>query len=141
MEKTITLASTGDMSVYMFYDGPFSTIPKHDSFIYIAQVHGDLGTRMRHAFEFVLGHHDKAIIIGCDCPYLTNRDLAEAETLLDNFDCVIGPAEDGGYYLLGAKKVNADLFQSINWGTSSVMAETIQKLKESQMRFALLRTL
>lgn len=141
MEMTLTLAATSNMTVYIFYDGPLSVIPTQTSFNYINQISGDLGERMQHAFEYVLQYHDKSIIIGSDCPYITHNDLSEAEGMLDKYDCVIGPADDGGYYLLGCKKVNPAFFQSIPWSTETVLEETIRRIKKTTMTYYLLRTL
>jgi uncharacterized protein len=87
----------------------------------------DLGERMKNAFEeiFSLGYK-KVIIIGTDCPELTTGHLEKAFQDLDNFDVVIGPAADGGYYLLGMRTYCANLFHQIEWSTSGVLSQTLQ---------------
>ncbi|MGJ8683555.1 MAG: TIGR04282 family arsenosugar biosynthesis glycosyltransferase [Nonlabens sp.] len=90
----------------------------------------DLGIRMQHAFETAFQSHDKVIIIGSDMHDLTTEDLNRAFELLDTKDAVIGPAIDGGYYLLGFKnKVPDNVFSNKVWGTETVLEETLKDLK------------
>lgn len=78
--------------------------------------HGtDLGERMMNAFEYVFqNEYLKAVIIGCDCPELTEQIIKKAFEHLDKYDVVIGPAADGGYYLLGMKKLYESYFKAFN---------------------------
>ena len=94
----------------------------------------DLGARMQHAFEqlFEVGYQ-KCIIIGSDLFDLTANHIQEAYQKLDNADVVLGPAEDGGYYLLGLKKVIPSVFINKHWGTSSVLTETQRDLENHQV--------
>lgn len=86
----------------------------------------DLGERMANAFAqaFASGAK-KVVIIGSDCPGITTHLLAEAFTELDTNDLVIGPATDGGYYLLGMRKFTPQLFSDIAWSTSEVAKQTL----------------
>jgi hypothetical protein len=90
----------------------------------------DLGERMATAFKdgFKAGHK-KIIIIGSDMYDLNENDLLEAFTSLDHHDYVIGPAIDGGYYLLGMKIFNPALFSNKIWGTDTVLETTLEDLK------------
>ena len=90
----------------------------------------DLGERMSNAFidGFNAGH-EKIIIIGSDMYDLNENDLLEAFQILDHHDYVIGPAIDGGSYLLGMKVLNPVLFKNKTWGTDTVLEDTIQDLK------------
>jgi rSAM/selenodomain-associated transferase 1 len=91
----------------------------------------DLGERMHHA----LSRNPGAILIGTDCPALTAADLRRAARLLrGGAEVVIAPAEDGGYALIGARRVPAELFRDIEWGTSSVYEETVKRLKAYRWR-------
>ena len=95
------------------------------------QQHGtDLGERMRYAFAqgFEQGY-EGIVIIGSDMYDMNQNDLEAAFSALDNHDFVIGPAEDGGYYLLGMKNLKSELFQNKNWGTSSVLKDTLTTLE------------
>lgn len=91
----------------------------------------DLGERMNNAFidSFTDGY-DKVVIIGSDIPDLTEKHILEAFQKLDENDVVLGPAKDGGYYLLGMKKVHSKIFENKNWGTDSVRAKTMKDLEK-----------
>jgi rSAM/selenodomain-associated transferase 1 len=89
----------------------------------------DLGARMHQAFITALSDHEKAVIIGSDCPSLTADIIQEAFAQLDQHDFVIGPAEDGGYYLLGMKEVHPQLFFDITWSTSAVFSTTMERIE------------
>lgn len=90
---------------------------------------GDLGQRMEHAARQVLTEATSVLLIGGDCPVLDGRYLRRALEWLDGGgDAVLGPAEDGGYVLLGLRQVTSDLFENIPWGTGSVCDITRQRL-------------
>ncbi|UJH66286.1 TIGR04282 family arsenosugar biosynthesis glycosyltransferase [Allomuricauda sp. SCSIO 65647] len=98
------------------------------------QLGNDLGERMQDAFQ--AGFNDrfeKIIIIGSDMYELSEADLNKAFDALDDSDYVVGPAHDGGYYLLGMKKMNAKLFKNKKWGTESVLQATLTDLKNDQI--------
>jgi rSAM/selenodomain-associated transferase 1 len=91
----------------------------------------DLGARMLQAFQeaFSVGYSE-AVLIGSDLYDLTSDDLREAFGQLNRHEVVLGPAGDGGYYLIGMKKAIPGLFQGKQWGTQTVLKETLQNLKE-----------
>jgi len=95
----------------------------------------DLGLRMQHTFEegFKEGY-EQIIIIGSDMHDLNQRELENAFSVLENNDYVLGPAEDGGYYLLGMRQLKAELFQNKNWGTSSVLKDTLTNLENESLQ-------
>ena len=99
-------------------------------FLKLVQVGEDLGARMAAAFDhaFVRGH-DRVIIIGSDCPGLTAELLREAYTALTTHELVIGPAKDGGYYLLGMRHAHPELFRDMAWSTDSVCEETLSRAR------------
>ena len=99
------------------------------------QVGEDLGERMQNAFAegFNLGY-SKIIIIGSDLYDIETKDLEQAFKVLNNHEIVIGPAEDGGYYLLGMKQLYPNLFKNKNWGTATVLQDTINELKKSNYK-------
>lgn len=90
------------------------------------QTQGDLGKRMQHAFEkeFAKGY-TSIVIIGTDCPELDDASISLAFKLLEDKDVVLGPADDGGYYLLGLTKLHQELFDGIPWSTSTVFQSTV----------------
>lgn len=99
----------------------------------------DLGTRMKIAFEKVFSTGaQKVIIVGTDIPDLSKKIIQKSFEYLDNSDVVIGPSKDGGYYLLGMKKVYLNLFEDIEFSTSSVYSETIKKINELNLNFHIL---
>ncbi len=95
----------------------------------------DLGVRMANAFQagFASGF-ERVIVIGSDMYDLSEDDLEKAFTILKVKDFVIGPAEDGGYYLLGMKAFNAEVFKNKTWGTSSVLQNTLNDLKNENIK-------
>jgi rSAM/selenodomain-associated transferase 1 len=94
-----------------------------------AQGPGDLGARMRRAFERALAGAPAAILVGADCPALTAAHLREASAgLAAGHDAVLAPAEDGGYVLIGLARVHASLFERIRWGGPEVIAHTRARL-------------
>jgi rSAM/selenodomain-associated transferase 1 len=93
--------------------------------IFREQKEGDLGAKMLNAFNQVLSkNNQKAVIIGIDCPDLNEFILEKAFEACQDRDLVMGPAQDGGYYLIGLNKVRSELFRDIKWGTSEVFRKT-----------------
>ncbi len=92
----------------------------------------DLGERMKNAFRtgLTLEGFGKVVLIGSDCAELTDTILEEAFDILNNKDVVIGPAVDGGYYLIGMRKFFPEVFDKINWSTSRVFDQTIQRINK-----------
>lgn len=99
----------------------------------------DLGERMKNAFKssFIAGY-EKIVIIGTDCPGIHKSILENAFMALNNLDIVIGPATDGGYYLLGMKKEHPFLFQNIEWSTDKVLQQTIDLCNKNRLSYFLL---
>ncbi|MEQ8753683.1 MAG: TIGR04282 family arsenosugar biosynthesis glycosyltransferase [Coleofasciculus sp. G1-WW12-02] len=95
--------------------------------IYRQQSEGDLGERMALAFErSFAGGMTGVVIIGTDCPDLDTQIMSEAFQWLEAQDLVLGPAQDGGYYLIGLRRLIPELFVGINWGTSQVRQQTVE---------------
>lgn len=106
------------------------------------QLGRDLGARMCHAFEGGLARHARVILIGTDCPVLTEQHLRDAQTILaEGNDAVLIPAEDGGYALIGLAQCDARLFDGIAWGGDTVLAVTRERLKSLGWRWHELETL
>lgn len=102
----------------------------------------DLGMRMLAAFTHSLPEHARVLLIGCDCPALTASHLRQAaRSLRDGADAVFIPCEDGGYALIGLKRVDANLFEDIAWGSDRVMAETRVRLTQLGWKWRELDTL
>lgn len=95
----------------------------------VPQGGGDLGARMLAALRHLLGAEqcDAALLVGSDIPLLTADHVREAsDTLQAGGGLVLGPADDGGYYLIGMKEAHAGLFEGIEWGTESVLTDTLR---------------
>ncbi|MBF9237593.1 TIGR04282 family arsenosugar biosynthesis glycosyltransferase [Hymenobacter sp. BT683] len=106
------------------------------------QADGDLGQRMTAAFAaaFSAGA-ERVAIIGTDCPGLRDAHLTQAFALLNQHDVVLGPATDGGYYLLGMRQPRPELFLNKQWSTASVLADTVADAERLGCRVALLPAL
>lgn len=95
-----------------------------------AQPEGDLGARMRHAARRGLLEADSVLLVGADCPQMGPEYLRMAlEALQARCAAVIGPAQDGGYVLLGLRQVKRELFADIEWSTPGVLAKTRERLR------------
>ncbi len=114
-------------------DDGWNGYPKH------LQTGSDLGERMQNAFsEQFCREADKIIIIGSDCFELTPQHIEQAFTALDTADVVIGPATDGGYYLLGMKRLHSFLFADMPWSQADLRQQTEQAIAQHGLTFTLL---
>ena len=111
-------------------------------FSFFTQDGNNLGKKMSNAFRkvFELGF-EKAIIIGTDIPDMSKLILSNAFMELEKDDIVIGPSNDGGYYLLGMNKFIPGLFEDIEWSTNSVFEKTINKINHSNFNYSALEEL
>ena len=130
LEHTRKVAQSVPVERFLFYS---NFVDQQDNwpvkdFRKALQPSGDLGDRMQQAFEQALASCDRAVIVGSDCPGLTQDILQTAFDQLDTHDFVIGPAMDGGYYLLGMKRLTPDLFQNMTWSTDQVFRETTDRM-------------
>jgi len=102
---------------------------------YIPQGEGDLGERLHRALaEAFTNGMQQAVCIGSDCPSISHDLLSDALRRLAVHDLVIGPATDGGYYLIGMNQSHTDLFVGIDWGTGSVLAQTLARAESLGLR-------
>lgn len=102
----------------------------------------DLGERMLNAFQEMFARGAiKTIVIGSDNPDVNSDLINNAFEVLDSVDIVIGPATDGGYYLLGMKVLHPELFHSIPWSTAVVYETTVCRIQESGLNYQSLREL
>src|SRR5919202_1795391 len=93
--------------------------------IYRRQSEGDIGCRMASAFQASFGTGmNRVVLIGSDCPDLNAYLLAQAFQALEQHDLVLGPAQDGGYYLIGLHQLFPELFTGISWSTAEVLKQT-----------------
>jgi hypothetical protein len=106
------------------------------------QADAEFGMRMQTAFDegFAVGH-DKIVLICSDCYELNSDHIREAFRLLDHKEAVLGPAFDGGYYLIGLRKMYSVLFDEKSWSTNSVLSDTIEDLNSLEISYDLLEPL
>ena len=136
------LAST-KADVLVFHEGPIN-MEEYSSanYWFYPQEGNDLGEKMYNAFEQAFKEsYDRVLIIGTDCHELQTSHIEEALSSLEKNDLVLGPANDGGYYLIGLNKNDSRLFKNIQWSTHSVLAETMDIAKEIQLKVHLLESL
>jgi len=131
-ERTIAEAVKGDWRTYLAVDPP-SAVTGWDrlwppQLLRLAQAPGDLGARMAHAFN--TPPPGPTLIIGADAPGVRARHLRQAFKALGRADAVFGPAEDGGYWLIGLSRRRAapDLFNNVRWSTKHALADTVKTL-------------
>lgn len=134
METTRNLE--GD--VFVFYDKKIeeNDIWPNETYHKFVQSGEDLGEKMQNAFQKLFDlNYQNCIIIGSDLFDLNEKLISDAFQILDLNDVVIGPAEDGGYYLLGLKKIIPEIFKNKKWGTSSVFADTLKDLENLKIDY------
>lgn len=136
-DRAVATALAAGIGPVILYCAPDAT---HDTFLKMVarmkitlkpQPDGDLGVRMLAA---ATGSSGPVLVIGTDCPALTESHLrSAAAALCDGTDVVLIPAEDGGYVLLGTRKPQPSLFANIAWGESMVLAETRARIIEHRL--------
>lgn len=133
LEHTATITmSLREVSRYVFYSGAIveNDLWSESFFHKMIQSDGDLGRKMFTAFLSVFSKgHNEVVIIGSDCPGLTTDGLLSAFDSLSRHDVVIGPANDGGYYLLGLKELREDFFLNKEWSTEGVCKATRDNIR------------
>jgi len=98
----------------------------------VAQCEGDLGERLAAFFNWAFASGaDRVIVIGTDSPDVPTVRLAEALDALATHDAVMGPADDGGYWLIGLSRMRVELFERIAWGTGAVAEQTRERCREA----------
>jgi len=105
----------------------------------LAQRGPDLGARMKWAMQDAFEHGAEDVLLtGTDLPTLPRAYLMESLTLIKKYDVVLGPTADGGYYLIGLRKMVPALFEGIAWSTGAVYAETRKKIEQAGLSLRLL---
>lgn len=141
LEHTVDITQTLKVDKFIFYSEQIQENDHWDTTIYYKELQKgtNLGERMHHAFELLFKKgYRQIIIVGSDIFELTTKNIQEAFTGLDTANFVVGPALDGGYYLLGMNTLNKSLFKHKKWGTSTVLKATLKNLANEKV--ALLAT-
>ncbi len=140
-QHTALVAEKVDAKRMVFFSRfiPSSDLFLNDNFSASLQDGIDLGERMLHAIKSGLesGFHH-VVLIGTDCYELNPAILGDAFSLLERADTVIGPAKDGGFYLIGMKRVIPELFVDRKWSTPDVLQDTLAILKQLDTTYELL---
>ena len=134
------LKSLSEVSnIAVFFDPPeslnFISEWLRNADFYIAQEGQSLGDRLQNAFHFSFKKADRIIAVGSDTLALTKEIVHEAFRILENKDAVLGPADDGGYYLIGLTKLMPDLFENISWSTEHVLRETKDMMNQLNVSY------
>jgi rSAM/selenodomain-associated transferase 1 len=132
--EQVTSAVSSEYPVTVWYDPPGAE-PEMRAWLgdreFATQRGSDLGSRMEHAFRHHFARGDTPVLaIGADAPAVTAETIREALGILQRVDVAIGPAVDGGYYLLGLKVLHEPLFHEVPWGTSDVLQVTVRRCQD-----------
>ncbi len=143
-EYTVTEASQLSVNVRVYFSGGNETLMRDwlgNDYEYYPQSQGDLGEKLIAALaESFTKYVEKIVIIGIDCPDLDATLINQAFKELTDHDVVLGPAEDGGYYLIGLRSFVPELFQGIQWGTDVVFKQTIAIAQTKELKISYLPT-
>lgn len=113
-------------------------LPSREEFRFTPQATGELGERLEAAFREAFRRASRVVVVGTDAPGVDAPLVAEAFSRLRKVELVLGPAEDGGYYLLGLSRPAPQLFHRIPWSTGAVLKETMDRARTMGMEMALL---
>jgi len=145
LETATRFSRSEPVNLVIYFDGEDECLMKDwlgSGLLYKMQTGMDLGRRMDSAFsDQFSGGSTAVVLIGVDCPELTVPLLTDAFTALTRVDVVLGPAADGGYYLIGLCRRIPALFQEISWGTDRVFSQTMKIIDELGLRCFELQTL
>lgn len=133
LQHTLQITAALQVAKYVFYTDAVADKDEWQTagFVPMLQSNTDLGGRMHDAFETVFAkQHQQVVIIGSDCIELSTTVIQAAFDAMKNSDVIIGPANDGGYYLLGMKQLIPSLFTNIAWSTESVYTQTLQTIQQ-----------
>ncbi len=142
METCTRFSSNSSVALVVFYSGGNRRLMEAwlgKDVPFVPQTGTDLGLRMFNALRWAFEQgFKKAVIVGTDCPMLTDIHLTESFRMLEEKDVVIGPALDGGYYLIGMKGAWPELFMDVKWGCNTVFEITMERVKGLGLKGAFL---
>ena len=137
-----TVAAGAEFDPEIRYTGGDETLMRDwlGDFQFVAQGDGDLGDRMSRAFadgfaKGTMGGCDRIVMIGTDCPGISPTLIQTAFVTLLTADLVLGPATDGGYYLIGLRSFYPQLFKTIVWSTETVLSKTLAIADRNQISY------
>ena len=144
--RVLDAVREGPYRTLVYYDPPDAEAEMRDwlggeSLEFRPQTEGDLGERMVRAFEEALRDADRACIMGTDVPALRAALVVQALERLESADVVLGPAEDGGYYLMALSRPHPEIFRDVPWSTADVLGATLERTRRAGLRESLLPVL
>ncbi len=137
VQHTVNISREIEVDKWVFYSEHPEEKDLFDNLFYkkFSQLGADLGIRMHNAFNAGFDEgYERIIIIGSDIYDLDSRDLETAFSELESHEYVLGPAQDGGYYLLGMKKRTTGIFENKAWGTDTVLEDTLNDLQSEDVK-------
>jgi rSAM/selenodomain-associated transferase 1 len=141
VDHTLLVCRSISSSKFIYYSDfiPKGSISSPSDYQFEIQSGFDLGSKMQNAFQSLFNKgFENVILIGTDCGELEPRHIEEAFELLESHDAVLGPAKDGGYYLVGMKRQIPGFFEGIPWSTSKVLLLTLEKLENQTVTYGLI---
>jgi len=136
LKRTAVTTQKADAEKQVWYTNSIQNNDYWDDSIFrkYKQAEGDLGSKMKYAFNYNFQRgFEKVVIIGTDLYDIDDRLISEAFNQLKDKDVVIGPAKDGGYYLLGMNHFIPEVFENINWSTSEVFQQTLDRISKKSV--------
>jgi uncharacterized protein len=142
LQHTRSIVDDVHADKFVFYTDAINPNDIWNDYFKLIQSTGDLGKKMQDAFKLVFNlGYNHVCIIGSDCYDLSTATIREAFTALKTKEVVLGPANDGGYYLLGTRHIYVALFEDKQWSTATVLANTEKDCKDLNLSYHLLPTL
>ncbi len=144
LNHTLTITNGANCDKAIFYSDFIDESDMWNKALFgqFIQEGNDLGERMQNAFKYAFSEHYKRIvIIGSDCLDLNEQIINDAFEILHDYEIVIGPANDGGYYLLGMRTFYKELFKNKKWSTEKVLPDTLLDISKLDVSVKLLPTL
>lgn len=139
LEHTREIVIPVDVDKFVFYSETIEREDDWDNAVFQKRIQNgdDLGQKMQNAFRDLFQlNYDSVCIIGSDCYELNSETINQSFIALESKDVVIGPTYDGGYYLLGMKKLHAALFENKNWSTETVYSDTITDFEQLGLSYS-----
>ena len=144
IKHTVSITKDIECDKWVFYSDYIGDNEYFEDSIYTKQLQegNGLGDRMRNAMvKATDAGYEKVMMIGSDCYQLTQSELEKGFEILDYNDFVFGPAEDGGYYLIGTTTTFTKVFDNKTWSTKTVLYEAIRDVENADLSFGELATL
>ena len=131
-------ANLGEVILFCWPDMSHEFFASFNELRLVVQEGRNLGERMHNAFNKVLAKKRSAVLIGTDCPTIDRYYLDRAIARLLHYDAVIGPAEDGGYGLIGLHTSHPNYFENLAWGSDHICSETCSRFNQAGLHWSLM---